>query len=396
MPEARLKPLTDRQVLALSQTSTVGGVPGLECVVSASGTKSWRLLYRLTGDTSAKRRSIGLGRYPTVTLSEARERAREAWRLASAGIDPKHDREEKARRRNLSLEDAVEEYLIWCNSNNVAATARDKQSVFENHVLKKLGALPLLSVSRRDIAAAVDRLGDRPARRRTTYAYLRHFFQWATERELIDINPCLGLRAPKTVTPRERVLTDAEIRQLWTASSALAVMSRLQLLTAQRTGSIAAMRWQDIDLDEAVWSIPAEAMKSGRPHRVPLSLPAIDIIERWPRLEGPYLFGIGSNGKKPFNGRSKGMKRMREAGLATDWRLHDLRRTAVTLAQRGGASIDEIRALTQHKVPGIIGVYARHGYEGEKRGVAAIIAEQLTSILLQEPAVNLSSIEPAG
>lgn len=69
MPEARLKPLTDKQVLALVQTSAVGGVPGLECVVSTSGTKSWRLLYRLTGDTSAKRRSIGLGRYWHIALT---------------------------------------------------------------------------------------------------------------------------------------------------------------------------------------------------------------------------------------------------------------------------------------------------------------------------------------
>ena len=381
MPEARLKPLTDRQVQALAQTSAVGGVPGLECVVSASGTKSWRLLYRLAGDSSARRRSIGLGRYPTVTLSEARERAREAWRLASAGIDPKHDREEKARRRNLSLEEAVSEYLIWCKSNNGPATARDKRSVFENHVLKQLGGLPVVSISRRDIAAAVDKLGDRPARRRTAYAYLRHFFQWAAERELIDTNPCLALRAPKTVTPRDRVMTDSEIRQLWRGKSVLATMSRLQLLTAQRIGSIAAMRWQDIDLDEAVWSIPAQAMKSGRPHRVPLSRPALDILARWPQLEGPCVFGVGSNGEKPFNGRSKGMKRLREAGIATDWRLHDLRRTAVTLAQRGGASIDEIRALTQHKVPGIIGVYARHGYEAEKLRVTHIIAAELSSIL---------------
>lgn len=384
MQEARSRPLTDRQVQALSQTAVVGGVPGLECVISPAGTKSWRLLYRLAGDTSSRRRSIGLGRYPVVGLSEARERAREALRLASNGIDPRHDREEKARRRNLTFEEAAAEYLEWSRLNNGAATARDKQSVFENHVPKKLLGLSLVVISRRDIAAIIDKLSSHPARRRTVYAYLRHFFQWAAERELIEMNPCLALRPPKMVHARERVMTDDEIRKLWQAISLLATICRLQLLTAQRTGSVAAMRWRDIDFETATWSIPAESMKSARAHTVPLSGAAIEILSTLPRMAGPYVFGVRSNGEKPFNGRSPGMRRMREVGDASDWRPHDLRRTAVTLAQRGGASIDEIRALTQHKVPGVIGVYARHGYDIEKWRVAETISNQVSEIIARD------------
>ena len=72
---------------------------------------------------------------------------------------------------------------------------------------------------------------------------------------------------------------------------------------------------------------------------------------------------------------------MRRDDIASDWRLHDLRRTAVTLAQRGGASIDEIRSLTQHKVPGVIGVYARHQYWDERRQVVTVIDSELSQIL---------------
>ena len=75
---------------------------------------------------------------------------------------------------------------------------------------------------------------------------------------------------------------------------------------------------------------------------------------------------------------------MRKCGIASDWRLHDLRRTAVTLAQRGGAGIDEIKALTQHKVAGVIGVYARHGYEKERRFVVDTVNVQITKILERE------------
>jgi integrase len=381
MAPSRLRALTDRQVQALQATASVGGVPGLECVVSPTGTKSWRLLYRLTGDTSARRRSLGLGRYPTVGLAEARQRSAEALRLASEGTDPKHEREEKARKRDLTVSQAVDEYLDWCRMNNVAATAQDKQSVFKNHVLKKLGSSPLVSITRKDIAAILDKLGDRPARRRTAYSYLRHFFQWAAEREFIDANPCLVIRTPKTVPARERVLIDDEIRSLWTGTSVLSIMARLQLMTAQRIGSIGRMRWDDLDLNGNIWNIPAHDMKSGKSHAVPLSDRAVSLLSGWPRLPGLYVFGVGSDGAKAFNGRSKGMKRMRECGIAGDWRLHDLRRTAVTLAQRGGAGIDEIKALTQHKVAGVIGVYARHSYETEKRSVVNLIEMQVSNIL---------------
>ncbi|MEQ8301073.1 MAG: integrase arm-type DNA-binding domain-containing protein [Hyphomonas sp.] len=384
MAPSRLRALTDRQVQALQATTSVGGIPGLECVVSPTGTKSWRLLYRLTGDTSARRRSLGLGRYPTVGLAEARQRSAEALRLASEGTDPKHEREEKARKRDLTVSQAVEEYLAWCRMNNVAATAQDKQSVFKNHVLKRLGSSPLVSITRKDIAAILDKLGDRPARRRTAYSYLRHFFQWTAEREFIDANPCLVIRTPKTVPARERVLSDDEIRSLWTGTSVLSIMARLQLMTAQRIGSIGRMRWEDLDLQNNIWHIPAQDMKSGKSHGVPLSDPAVTLLSDWPRLTGPHLFGVGSDGSKAFNGRSKGMLRMRKSGAASDWRLHDLRRTAVTLAQRGGAGIDEIKALTQHKVAGVIGIYARHSYEKEKRAVVDLIGMQITTILVEE------------
>ncbi len=239
----------------------------------------------------------------------------------------------------------------------------------------------MVPVSRKDISAILDRLSDRPARRRTAYAYIRHFFQWAAEREMVDQNPCLVVRTPKAVPSRERVLRDDEILTLWSGESVLAVMAKLQLMTAQRTGSIASMKWDDIDLEYRTRAMPASDMKSGRQHSVPLSERAIDLLQGWPRQLGPFVFGAGSNGEKPFNGRSKGMKRMRERGFAADWRLHDLRRTAVTLAQRGGASVDESRALTQHKVPGVIGVYARHQYDAERKHVTETIDMELTKVL---------------
>jgi hypothetical protein len=111
---------------------------------------------------------------------------------------------------------------------------------------------------------------------------------------------------------------------------------------------------------------------------------AVATLRSISRMAGSHVFGVGSEGALPFNGKSKGMKRLREDGAAADWRLHDLRQTAVTLAQRGGAMIEEIRALPQHKTPSVIGVYARHSYTDEKRRVVAVIAAQIEAILSNE------------
>lgn len=126
-------------------------------------------------------------------------------------------------------------------------------------------------------------------------------------------------------------------------------------------------------------------MKSGKLHVVPLSAPALNILKGWYQLNGPYIFGVGTAGEKPFAGTSKAMKALRTSLGDTDWRLHDLRRTAVTMAQRHGCTLDAIRALTQHKTSGVVGVYARHAFEDEKRIVVDAISAEVSDMHQLDP-----------
>jgi len=114
---SRLKPLTSLDVQRLTETSFVGGAPGLECVVSPGGTKSWRLFYRLAG--AGKRRSMTLGRYPGLSPSDARKLADEKLAMAADGKDPKAERVEA---RVVSVRKAADHYLAWCGSNNAPRT----------------------------------------------------------------------------------------------------------------------------------------------------------------------------------------------------------------------------------------------------------------------------------
>jgi integrase len=369
---SRLKPLTALDVQRLSETAFVGGAPGLQCVVSAQGTKSWRLFYRLPGST--KRRSMTLGRYPGVSLAEARKLAHEKLARASDGADPKAEREARVEVRNLSVADTVIRYLDWCAANNAPRTVESKRSAFRVHLLPAFGKIPLIDLSRRSLMDLLDGLGDKPAMRRQLYLYLTHFFGWCVERDLVPTHPLLGLKPPKPTAGRERVLSDEEIAALFNQEGVMATIAKLCLLTAQRRGSVISMRWDQLDFKLGTWTIPGANMKSRKLHIVPLSAPALSIFGDWPRLEGPFLFGVGSRGSAPYTGSSNGMEGLRRALGDPDWRLHDLRRTAVTLAQRQGCSLDAIRALTQHKSAGVIGVYARHAFEDEKRTVTEAIA----------------------
>ena len=381
---SRLKPLTALDVQRLTETAFVGGAPGLQCVVSPNGTKSWRLFYRLPG--SKKRRSMTLGRYPGVSLADARKLAHEKLARAADGTDPKAERQAKVEVRNLTVADAVSRYLNWCISNNAARTVESKHSAFAVHILPRFGKLALIDLTRRSLMELLDSLGDKPAMRRQLYLYLNHFLGWCVERDLIPENPLRDLKPPKPTAARERVLSDQEITALFKQTGVMATIAKLCLLTAQRRGSVEAMRWDQLDLDRATWTIPGTSMKSGKLHVVPLNATALNIIGGWSRMNGPYLFGMGSNGTRPYIGSSNGMEGLRRALGGADWRLHDLRRTAVTLAQQEGCSLDAIRALTQHKSAGVIGVYARHAFEDEKRQVVKAIARAVETTFKPPPA----------
>lgn len=377
---ARGAPMSAIAVDRLRSTAFVGGVPGLELRFSRGGARAWRLYYRLPGDR--RRRVLGLGRYPQISLAEARRRAAAALLQATDGADPKSARIVRAQRSVLTVNAALDKYLEHAVRENDRKTAADKASAFRHHVRPFLGARSLASVRRPDWLGVIDGLGDRPGMRRNLYVYLRHFLGWAVEREMIDTHPLAGVRPPRPVAARDRILTDDEIRFLWAVESDGGDLARLALLTAQRRGTLAAMRWDQVDEARRVWTVPADTMKSGKLHEVPLCDTALAILSERPHLGGPHVFGIGTNGTRPYDGFSNGFPLLRgpaEPGLEP-WRFHDLRRTSVTLAQRAGCPLDAIRALTQHKAPGVIGVYARHAYAEEKRDVVERIEKQILSL----------------
>jgi integrase len=225
-------------------------------------------------------------------------------------------------------------------------------------------------------------------------AYARAAFHWAEKRGKVPGNPFYGLPISAGATVRERVLSDAELTEMWAATDTLGYpfgpFFKLLTLTLQRRAEVAGMRWSEMADDLSIWTIPGSRMKNGKPHDIHLAEAARAIMREMPRVEGCDLV-FTTTGKTPISGLSKAKlaldraiikarsyateKSGRKPSTLMPWRLHDLRRSGVsTLARLGFDSIvvDKILAHQPAKLLGVASVYQRHDFARER--VAALDA----------------------
>lgn len=373
----RLKPPAKGQV---DYFDTV--MPGLLLRVSYGGTKAWRVIYY----KATKAKYVTLGRYPAIDLIDARNKARDILKLVAEGGDPKTPKSRAPDTIDKLLEEFVEKHV-----KPNCRTSREIERLLRKEVLEPWKGRLAADISRRDVLDLTDGILDRPAPyvANHTHAFMRKMFNWAVERGILEINPMTGLRKPAKVMSRDRVITDDELRTIWAAWEEVpepwGAYFRVLLLTGQRRGEVAQMRWQDVDTEERVWSIPREFTKANRAHRVPLSDLLIDILVDLPRYieddgsEGEFVFST-TRGKIPTSAHSQAKVLADDAIAALvasgeypkvwPWRVHDLRRTAATGMAKLGTAPHVLSAILNHAPStsmGITAVYLRHTYDDEKR-----------------------------
>jgi integrase len=203
---------------------------------------------------------------------------------------------------------------------------------------------------------------------------------------------------------RDRVLTDTELQQVWAATErmepAMQAYWRVRLLTAQRGGEVAGMRWTDVDLPHAVWLIPAAQTKNKKEHLVPLSAPVIAILTTL-RADADRVVAARRRRKdgRPhpithvFGGALGNRQRSEAAatfGIA-DFRGHDLRRTAATNMRRAGIPRDDVSRVLNHKEggPAATSVYDRYDGAAEKQIALDTWARRLQQILDEQDGSNV-------
>jgi integrase len=367
-----------------------GLLTGLYLIVQPSGAKSWAVRYRHGG----KPRKHTLGGYPALELADAREEARKALRQVQKGDDPAQEKRRAAesddtfgglarkfierhqKPKNRSWKETAR-LLGLVPDKTRPGTADDPKTFIavKGGLVARWGYRKLGDIRRADIIAVLDDIVDRgaPIAANRTLAALRTLFNWSIPRTKIETSPCVGVKPPAAETERDRVLTDDELKALWKAAGELGWpfgdIVRLLILTGQRRDEVGEMEWSELALEQRLWTLPRGRVKNDNGHEVPLSAPAIEVIEKLPRVKGcPFVFS--TTGETPVSGWGKGKDRLDEAAGFDDWRLHDLRRTVASGMARLGIALPVIEKVLNHSsgsFRGIVGVYQRHSFADEKR-----------------------------
>jgi Arm DNA-binding domain/Phage integrase central domain/Phage integrase family len=258
-------------------------VPGLKVRVTDKGSKSFILWRRYGGAAHPAARSLGA--VGTMTLAEARDKARSWLALIKQGEDPRGD----ASAGDDTFGAVVEQFF----KHHVAKQRQGAgvERLIRKELLPGWRNKPLAKIDRRDVIAIVDEINGREAKyqARAVLAQIKVFFGWAIERGHVQASPADRLKPSRLIGPasaRQRVLTDDELAAFWRAARRMQYpigpLFRMLLLTGQRRSEVAEARWCEFDLDKKLWTIPPERFKTDVTHTVPLSDDTMALLKTLP------------------------------------------------------------------------------------------------------------------
>ena len=305
---------------------------GLSLVVRPNGSKAWQVRIVENG----RKTDRGIGSYPEVKLAEARRKAQEIRADVSAS------RELQAPISHVPTFAQVAELYLKANAPTWRhhKTEADMRTRFENSAYPAFGNTPVDCIRRSDVMGLLEtEWTAKPAASRKLKQALSRAFVYALARDWVTANPvdaAVSQALPKTPATRENFrslpyqqVADA-LRQVdgSTAGPSVKLCFRWLILTASRSGEARNARWQDIDLQGRTWTVPGDMMKSGREHRVPLSIQAVAVLkEAMALMDGSGLVFPGLNG--PLSDMTL-TKLLRGNGLAAKATVHGFRTTFKT------------------------------------------------------------------
>ena len=335
---------------------------GLGLRHAPSGLKTWYLMKRVGG----KMTRHTLGRYPDLSLADARQQA--VAQLQAIHLTGTV----KKKAQTTSFKAIFDRWMREDQGTN--RSAKEVRRAMEKDVLPRLVSCELSSVSRSQIEAILEAILKRGAsvHANRILAMLRRLFGWAEGKGLIAVSPVAKMEMPTREMSRERTLTKDELARVWEAAKSLGYpfgpFIRLLILTGQRRSEVSAMEWAEVDVGEALWTQPGTKTKNGRSHVVHLSASALDILGSMGRSSS-YVFS--TNGRSPISGFSKAKQAIDKESGVTGWTLHDLRRTFATYAAEtlgeAPAVVDKVLNHSTGAVTGIAKVYQRAEYLQQRK-----------------------------
>lgn len=368
---------------------------GFALVVYQSGTRAFALHYR----TAGRLRRFTIGRWPEWSVTAARERARLLRRDVDAGIDPQVEREE--RRTAATVSALIDRYVLEHLPRLAPRNGSDQTSMLRKLVEPQWRTRLVVEITPADVERLLGVIAagrSRPAkqesggkRRRPLLAarptpiranrcgeVLRKMFALAVKWRMRDDNPATGFRK-RLESERERFLSLDEVRRLGDALGAAedqraAGVVMMLLLTGARLGEVRNARFEQFNLDLAIWSKPAATTKQRRVHRLPISAHAVALVRL--RLEAvpascPWLFPGEVDGK-PVQDLRRFWRGIQTASALPGLRMHDLRHSFASFLVSGGASLEMIGKLLGHTQVKTTQRYAHLLDSPLRAGVAAV------------------------
>ncbi|BHH85832.1 integrase [Desulforhopalus sp. 52FAK] len=336
--------------------------------------KTWIVRYMMNGKQKAYSLPIP---YPECTLEEATKEYRKIRGNIDRGEDPQADKQIKKKEPTIAV--IMELYLK--ETPLLSKGLRESQRISEKDIIPHLGTIKASDLRRQHIKGLHSIITKRgaPVMANRALELLRRAFNHACEEELIETNTFPSIKKIKhTEYSRKRVLTDEEIKKIWTATDILSSNMRdiykLLLLLGQRTQDICAMQTSDIDDRHKQWTVPAPPRaKNQSPNILPLPPYAWQIIE--PRLSNEkWLFPSKHNTNRlgyQGEGRTTSIRKARlklisQTGVS-EWTGHDLRRTMRTLLARQKIPLHIAERIIGHVQSGVEEIYDRFVYLDEKK-----------------------------
>jgi integrase len=364
-PQAKRYKVTDRRGLALE--------------VQPSGVMSWRWRYRLRGRPG----EINLGRFPHLSLADARQRRDVLLTAVREGHSPAEQRrkEKLAEERGETVKEFGEKYLTVYLQGGPKPRRRDvapMRRFLNRDVYPVIGNRAIGSIHTDDVRELIfKRVEDgKPQSALAIRNLLKRLWDYALVRGVADKNPLSAIPAKfvAEMSERNRALKPAEIAAFLKAFDAARIRADLKaalrfiLLTLTRKGEARRARWDEFDLDKAEWALPEAHSKTDTPLVIPLSRQAVELLraqrERHPRAS--VVFPMRAADHTPIAASTLNRALSRITVKIEHFTVHDLRRTAATNLSEQEYNTDVIEKSLNHKLKGVRGVYNRAQYARQR------------------------------
>ena len=390
--------LTDAKIRSLKPKAKpfkTADYDGLYVLTNPSGSKLWRFKYRIHG----KEKLLSIGAYPEIELLEARSIRDQARKQLVAGIDPSAAKQEKTVKEQVShsntFSSLAEQYVAKLVKEGRADVTLKKLDWLIGMATTDLGNKPISEITSPMVLQTLRKIEDKgnyesALRLRSTIGAI---FRFAIASGVAENDPTFALR-DALITPKVKsraAITDKEklgglMRAIEGFDGQPTTRIALQLLAifATRPGELRNARWEEFDLERAIWTIPAERMKMRKPHKVPLAKQAIELLKELHTITGwgELLFPSVRSSKRPISENTLNAALRRMGYTGEEMTSHGFRATFSTLANESGLwNPDAIeRALAHAEANKIRAAYSRAEYWDERVRLAEWWAEYLHEI----------------